>query len=179
MDNRAPSMLKATLIGGALFGFLGGLPLIGALNVCCCALFAAGGFLAAYLYSKECGNAGVEFKAGNGALVGLVAGLFYSIATAVTSGIVSIFASPDPEQMMELFEQIGLPPESMDMAAKWMESSSGFTGVLIGFFFSLLLAAIFSTIGGLIGGATFKVQAPPPAPPAGQVPPPPGDAPPM
>ena len=43
--------------------------------------------------------------------------------------------------------------------------------------FALLLAAIFSTIGGLIGGAVFKVQSPPPAPPTQQTPTPPGNAP--
>ncbi len=76
MDKTAPSMLKATMIGGLTAGFVGGVPIIGAVNVCCCALVIAGGFLAAFLYSNECKSHGVEFRAGNGALVGLVAGLF-------------------------------------------------------------------------------------------------------
>lgn len=171
MDSRAPSMLKATLIGGALFGFLGGLPFIGALNCACCALFVAGGFLASYLQSKECSAAGVEFKPGSGAVVGLVSGLFYAIASTIVSGIVGLFFRPDPEQMIEMFEQFGMPSDSIDMAAKFMEGSTGLIGVLIGFFFTLLIAAVFSTIGGLIGGAVFKVE-PPPAPPAAQSPPP-------
>jgi len=165
-------MLKATLIGGALFGFLGGLPVIGALNCACCALFVAGGFLASYLQSKECSGAGVEFKAGSGAVIGLVSGLFYAIASTITSGIVSMIFRPDPEQMLEMMEQFGMPSEYMDMAAKFMEGSTGLVGVFIGFFFTLLFAAVFSTIGGLIGGAVFKVE-PPPAPPAAQTPPPP------
>jgi hypothetical protein len=165
-------MLKATLIGGALFGFLGGLPIIGALNCACCALFVAGGFLASFLQSKECSGAGVEFKAGSGAVVGLVSGLFYALASAITSGIVGLMFRPDPEQLIGMLEQFDLPPESIDMAAKFMEGSSGLAGVFIGFFFTLLIAAIFSTIGGLIGGAVFKVE-PPPAPPAAQTPPPP------
>jgi hypothetical protein len=163
-------MLKATLIGGALFGFLAGLPLISCL---CCALMMAGGFLASYLYSKECQGVGVEFRAGNGALVGLVAGLFYAIANAITSGIVNLIARPDPEEMIEMMEQFGVPPESIDMASKWIESSGGITGIVLGFFIALILAAIFCTIGGLIGGSVFKVTPPPPAPPAAQTPPPP------
>jgi hypothetical protein len=169
-------MLKATLIGGALFGFLGGLPLVGALNCACCALFVAGGFLAAYLQSKECSRAGVEFRAGNGAVVGLVSGLFYSIASAITSGIVSLIAPVDPEQMIEMMEQFGVPSESIDMAARFMEGSGGILGALLGFFVTLLIAALFSTIGGLIGAAVFKVE-PPPAPPAAQTPPPAGGPP--
>jgi len=178
MDNRAPSMLKSTLIGGALFGFLGGLPVVGALNCACCALFVGGGFLAAYLYSKECSGAGVAFKPGSGALVGLVAGLFYSVVTTIVSGIVRLIMPTDPDQMIDMLEQAGLPPESMDIAAKWIEGSTGFMGLIWGFFISLLLAAVFSTVGGLIGGAAFKVEPPPAAPPAQQpTPPPPSDAP--
>jgi hypothetical protein len=174
-------MLKSTLIGGALFGFFGGLPYIGALNCACCALFVGGGFLAAYLYSKECSGAGIAFKPGNGAVVGLVAGLFYAIVTSIVSAIVGQFG-PDPEekiaQAVDAMEQMGIPPESIDIASKWIESSTGFMGFVLGFFFALLLAAIFSTIGGLIGGAAFKVQPPPPAPPAQQpTPPPPSGAP--
>jgi hypothetical protein len=171
-------MLKSTLIGGALFGFLGGLPVVGALNCACCALFVGGGFLAAYLYSKECKGVGVAFKPGNGALVGLVAGLFYAVVTSIVGGIVKLIIPTDPEQVIDIMEQMGMPPENIDMAAKFIEGSTGFMGLIVGFFLSLLLAAIFSTVGGLIGGAAFKVEPPPPAPPAQQpTPPPPSDAP--
>jgi len=179
MDNHAPSMLRSTLIGGTVFGFLGGIPIVGGLNCLCCSLFVAGGFLAAFLYSKECAAAGVEFKPGNGALIGLVAGLFYSVTTAIVSGIVSMLMPTDPEQMIDMMEQMGVPPESLDIAAKWMESSTGIMGLIFGFFIALLLAAIFSTIGGLIGGAVFKVQPQPPESPTAQAPPPAPPAPPM
>lgn len=169
MDSRAPSMLKATLIGGAVFGVIAGLPYIGAINCACCALVVAGGFLAAFLYSKECSGAGVEFKPGNGALVGLVAGLFYALAASVVGGMINLVKPTDPEQIVEMIEQMGLPPENIDAAIKIAEMFSGVTGIVFLFLFWLLAAAFFSTIGGLIGGAVFKV-APPPAPPAAQTP---------
>jgi len=166
MDNK-PSMLKATMIGGLSFGVAGAIPLINMLNCLCCALIIAGGFLAAFLYSKECSAAGVEFRPGNGALIGLVAGLFYSVANAFTGGLVAaVFGGPDIEQMRDMFEQFDLPPEAMDTALRFMETSGSFIGIMIAFFFTLLFAAIFSTIGGLIGGAVFKVEPPPPASPA-------------
>jgi hypothetical protein len=165
-------MLKATLIGGAAFGFLAGLPIIGALNCACCALVVAGGFLAAFLYSKECSAAGVEFRSGSGALVGLVAGLFYAGTAAVVGGVINLVSPFDPEEAIATMEQYGMPPENIDMAMRVAEFFTGVTGIILLFFFWLLVAAVFSTIGGLIGGAVFKVE-PPPAPTAGQAPPPP------
>ena len=70
MDDRSPSMLKPTLIGGGVAGAVASLPLVGALNCLCCSLIIAGGFLAAFLYSKECRAQGVEFGARNAWVVG-------------------------------------------------------------------------------------------------------------
>jgi hypothetical protein len=166
-------MLKATLIGGALFGVVGGIPVLNLINCACCALIVGGGFLAAYLYSRECKAGGIEFRPGNGALVGLVAGLFYAIATTLVGAIFkAIMPQADPEEMAEMMEQFGAPPESVDMALQFMEGSSGVMGLIIGFFITLLVAAVFSTIGGLIGGASFKVEPPAPTPPSTQAPPP-------
>ena len=160
MDNRSPSMLKPAMIGGAL-GILGGLPFLG----CgCCLWMAGGGFLASYLYAQECKKAGAPFRLGTGATVGLISAPFYALATSVISGVVSAFTGPpDVAQMEEMFEQMGLPAESMEMAMKFAEGSQGFTGMLIGFFVVLLLAAAFATIGGLIGGAVFKNEPAPAA----------------
>jgi hypothetical protein len=161
-------MLKPTLIGGLVFGFIGGLPVIGLLNCACCSLVVAGGFFASYLYSKECSREGVGFRPGGGAMVGLVAGLFYAIASTIIGTLVkAVMPAPDPHEMADMMEQWGIPPESIDMAMKFMEGSTGIMGLLIGFFVTLLAAAAFSTIGGLIGGATFKVEpaAPPPEAP--------------
>jgi len=172
MDSRAPSMLKPTLIGGVAFGIASAIPILNFANCLCCSLVIASGFLAAFLYSKECRNAGAEFRAGGGALVGLVAGLFYALASTVVS---ALMPKPDPEEMIEMMEQFNVPPESIDMMSRFMEGSSGVMGILIGFFVTLLIAAIFSTLGGLIGGAVFKVLPPeaPPADPTGTAPPPP------
>jgi hypothetical protein len=157
-------MLKPTLIGGLVFGVIGGLPFISALNCACCSLVIGGGFLASYLYSKECRNAGAEFRAGGGALVGLVAGLFYAIAQTVIDGITRrIMPQPDPQQVVEMLEQFNFPPESIDIAMRFIEGSATVAGMILMFFVALLIAAVFSTIGGLIGGAVFKVT--PAAPP--------------
>jgi hypothetical protein len=170
MDRTAPSMLKATMIGGLSAGFAGAVPLVGAINACCCALVIGGGFFAAFLYSNECKSRGVEFRPGNGALVGLVAGLFYSLATTVMGGIVQMLMPTDIDQMLEMFDRFDMPPEAVETATRFVEGSTGVIGMILGFFFWLVIAAVFSTIGGLIGGAVFKVEAPPP-PTSGIAPP--------
>jgi len=163
--DKNPSMLRATLIGGSVFGVIAAVPILGALNCACCALVAGGGFLAAYLYSKECRDAGAAFTPGNGALVGLVAGLFYALAGTVVGAVFkAIMGPPDLDQMMHAMEQFDLPPEVVDQASIWFERFAGVMGIVLGFFVSLLLAAVFSTLGGLIGGAVFKVEPAPPAP---------------
>ena len=61
-----------------------------------------------------------------------------------------------------------IPPEMMEFVES-LAAAGPLLMVLISFGFSLLLAAIFSTAGGLIGGVTFKVEpqeAAPPPPPA-------------
>lgn len=164
MDNR-PKMLKATLIGGGVAGVLSAIPGLNLLNCACCALVIGGGFFAAYLYSKECAAAGVEFRPGNGALVGLVAALFYAVAASIVGGIVQMIMPTDIGQIMEQFDQADMPPETRDMIGDVLEMMSGSGAIFIGFFVNLIAGAIFSTIGGLIGGAVFKVETPP-APPA-------------
>lgn len=164
MDNRSPSMLKSALIGGSAFGFVAGLPIVGALNCACCALVIAGGFLASYLYSKECSQAGGIFGAGTGAMVGLIAGLFYAVATSITQSIVQMITGASIDQVLEQVEGMGaeLPPEAEPLI-EFLSTSGPVLLFFIGLGISLVVGVIFSTIGGLIGGSVFKVAPAPPA----------------
>ena len=141
MNDQSPSMLKPTLIGGSVFGVLGAIPIV---NCACCLLMMGGGFLASFLYSKVCQPAGVAFRAGTGAVVGLVAGFFYSIVAGVLTGVFTMIkGGPSPEdidRLYEMFEQFNLPPEAVDNAMRWIEGSSSLLGVIFGFFVTLLVA---------------------------------------
>jgi len=171
MQNQQPSMIGPALIGGGVFGFLSGVPFVGALNCLCCALVIAGGFVAAYLYSRPCKDAGVPFTAGNGALVGLVAGVVHAVVATVVSSLAQLaLGGGDWQQMMDQFGG-QMDPEAMEQITRFMESTGPFVMVLIGLLLWLVLGAVFSTIGGAIGGAVFK-QEPPAAPPAMTPPPP-------
>jgi hypothetical protein len=169
-----PSILKATLIGGATFGLLGSIPIVNAINCFCCALVMGGGFVAAYLYANDCKRVGVAFGAGHGAVVGLVAGVFYAIVNAIIEGLITIvLGRPEPEEVLDFLEGFDMPPEALDTAERVVEVLSSSIGVLILFGVVLAVSLVFSTIGGLIGGSVFKVAATPPAVPPGSTPAPP------
>jgi hypothetical protein len=139
----------------------------------CCALVIGGGLLAAFLYSRSCRSAGAAFRPGSGAVVGLVAGLFYAIGHTA----LFLVLKPSPDKAGEILEQIessGLPPEYAENAARVLEVLLTGLGSILFFCAILLVAAVFSTIGGLIGGALFKVEAAPAGPPATGAAPPPG-----
>jgi hypothetical protein len=172
--NESPSMLKPALISGVAFGIAGAIPVINWINCACCALIIGCGFVAAFLQSKQCRQAGVEFGAGSGATVGLVAGLIYGVVSGVLGGIIN--AAMGGTEWTEIVQQIqasgaNLDPEVIDQISGFMESSGSAVMILIGLFFALLFGAIFGVVGGLIGGSVFKVQAQPPA--YEQAPPPP------
>lgn len=176
MQKQQPSMIGPALIGGGVFGFLSGVPLVGALNCMCCALVVAGGFVAAYLYSRPCKDAGVPFAAGNGALVGLIAGVIHAVVATVVSALAQLaLGAGDWQQMMDQFGS-QMDPAAMEQVSRFMESTGPVVMVLIGLLMWLLAGTVFSTIGGAIGGAVFK-QEPPAAPPA-MIPPPCSDPPP-
>jgi hypothetical protein len=172
--NQAPSMLKPALISGVAFGIAGSIPVINWINCACCALIIGCGFLAAFLYSKDCRAAGFAFRPGNGATVGLVSGLIYGVIAGILGGLISAAVGMgDWEQVIEQIEMSGadIDPAVLEQVSHFMESSGGFMMILIGLFFALLFGAIFATIGGLIGGSVFKVE--PQAPVQEQAPPPP------
>ena len=176
----SPSMLKSALIGGVVLGAVGGIPFVGAINCACCALVMGGGFLAAFLYSRECRDAGAEFRPGNGALLGLVTAPFYAVTTAVVGTLAQLAVGMDIEEQIAKFEESGAEiPPAFENVLDFVADAGPLLLVGVSFGFWLCLGLIFSTIGGLIGGAVFKTKTPePPAASAGAPPPPLPPAPP-
>jgi hypothetical protein len=82
--------------------------------------------------------------------------------------------------LIEQLEGLDLDPEMVDAIVDFFEMSQSNSALIILVLFgvSLLVGLIFSTIGGLIGGAVFKVEPSPSAPSGmGQPPAPPGSPP--
>ncbi len=98
MQTAAPSMLKPTLIAGVITGVVASIPVLGDVTMMmCCAPVIGCGFLASYLYSKDCRGTGAPFRAGRGALVGWVSGVWFTLISSFLGGAIDmLLSSGDP-----------------------------------------------------------------------------------
>ena len=157
-----PSYAQPALIGGLVMGVLSALPLISAGNVCCCMWVIAGGLVAAYLLQQ---NQAAPISPGDGALVGLLAGLIGAVVQSIVSIPLKLVVGPMEQAMAQrVIDMIG-NPDMRDMLERASREGRGggwfIVGQIIGFMFWAFIGAVFSTIGGLIGAAIFKKKTPP------------------
>ena len=165
---------QPALIGGIVMGVLSALPIINIGNVCCCLWVIAGGLVAAYVLQQ---NQTAPIEAGDGALVGLLAGLLGAVIESLVAVPLSIIVAPLQRQMLDRFLEMAgsMPPEFRDMMERYGRGGQPFAFMIIGRIFALMfwmcIGAVFSTVGGLLGVAIFRKQTPPgtidvtPAPP--------------
>jgi hypothetical protein len=156
-----PPKLLPALLGGAFIGVLSALPLVNVAN-CCCLWLITGGALAAWVMQQ---NHPAPIRAGDGALVGFLAGMVGAFVYVVVAAPISLLMAPIEEAMRSrvLEGAQEMPPEVRDALTRF---GSGGAGLAIGFAMNLLLGMIFSTLGGVLGAVWFKKPGPPPAPPA-------------
>jgi hypothetical protein len=158
-------LTQPAFVGGLLMGVLSALPIISAGNLCCCAWVVSGGLLAAYILQQ---NQAEPITPGDGALVGLLAGLVGALVQSVLSMPISLLIGPMERQLTQrVLDMAGsMPPELREALERYTrESASGPFLILtriVEFFFWLVIGSIFSTLGGLLGAAIFRK---PPAPP--------------
>jgi len=161
IDDQPPPMLRPTVMAGIATGLLTSIPLIGGLLLlACCSPVIGCGFLASYWYGKECRETGIEFTPALGRTVGLISGAFW--AATVTVFVVWTWPGIDvaSEEVEKTWDAMGqTSPElldGLDQLRDFYDGSSGFMLVLMVFFVYLLIGAVFSTIGGMIGGVVFR-----------------------
>ena len=159
-------MGQPALIGGLVMGVLSSLPIINAGNLCCCLWVVSGGAVAAYLLQQ---NQTEPITPGDGALVGLFAGIIGAAAGFVISIPIGLLMEPMQRAMIQrTLEMSGnMPPALREMLENYGQprTAMGIMGRimlrLIGFFFMLFIGSMFSTLGGLLGAAMFKKTPPP------------------
>ena len=155
--------LKPALIGGVLLGLLSAIPVVNLVNVCCCLWALIGGLLASYLYIK---NSPVPASAGDGAILGALAGLVGAVIVVVIGIPISIIAGGiTRELLIRLIENVN--PGQAEAIRIQMEASSTIAGAIVNGIILAVLLVIFSTIGGLLGVPIFekrKGSIPPPPP---------------
>ena len=141
-------------------GVLSALPFVSALNACCCLWVVSGGVVAAYLLQDR---SPAPIDVGDGALIGLMAGVIGALVSLVLSIPITLLMAPMQRAVFErLIEGGTLPPEFRDMVASGMGTAFG---IVIGFVMLLFAGVIFSTLGGVLGAVIFRRPAPPPGPP--------------
>ena len=160
MNAQRPRMLMPALIGGLLSGVLTAIPFVSCL---CCLWIIAGGFLAAYLLSKESPD---SLTTGDGVIVGIFAGIIGSVVDTIVSlpfdammrnseflrsllDKVSEYAQDLPAEMQGLLES---GPFSGPVSISWM---------LLGLVVSMVIFSVFSALGGIIGVSFFKKKPEP------------------
>jgi hypothetical protein len=167
----APKLVPA-LLGGLFIGVLSSLPLVSALNTCCCLWVVTGGMLAAWLMQQ---NTVRPVTMGEGALVGLLAGLV-GAAVWMAWALVGLFllsATPfDFAEFQRAMSESEMPPEAREA----LENLSPAFVLAMGGIIWSVVSAVFATVGGLLGAALFKKKGGPSA--GGPVPPAPAFTPP-
>ncbi len=155
---------QPAFFGGLVMGVLSALPIVSVGNVCCCLWVISGGLLAAYLLQQ---NQSTAITPGDGALVGLLAGLIGAVAQVVISIPISMVVGPMERAMVQRFMEMAgnMPPEVRDMLERYGGEGRSAAVMIVGRIFALFfwacIGAIFSTVGGLIGALIFKKDLPP------------------
>jgi hypothetical protein len=154
--------MKPALYGGLIVGILSVIPIVNLANFCCCLWAIVGGGVASYLYVK--GSAS-PVKAGDGAMLGALAGLI-GAGIAIVVGIpLSIVAGGITRQLMLSLVQ-SLNPGQVEMMQRQMEAGASVVGAIVNGLILAVCLIVFSTLGGLIGIPIFEKRK-------GDVPPPP------
>lgn len=156
--------LQSAALGGAFLGVLSALPFVSAGN-CCCLWILGGGFLAAYLLQQE---QQAPITAGNGAAVGFLAGIIGACVHLIVFVPVDFVVAPLQGRLVEriLAGATDLPPG----VRRLLEGASGgraslVTLLALQFGPMLVLGALLSPIGGMLGAIYARRGVPPPVPP--------------
>jgi len=161
--------LQPALIGGLFIGVLSALPIINLAN-CCCLWVIGGGIVTAYLIQ---GSSAVAITVGDGALGGLMAGIFGAIVDAVLSLPMRLFMGPFQQRLLERWAENApdMPGSVRGLFGPGVMAGGAVAGTVFNFLLMLVVGAIFATIGGMIGAAIFSrgkpavLPAAPPPPP--------------
>ena len=158
-----PAKLQPALLGGVTIGVLSALPVINLAN-CCCAWILFGGGLAAYLMQQ---NHPSPIEAGDGAIVGLMAGItgafVYLIVAIPVNAAMAPFTSDMASRAMR--DASDIAPELRAVFENISGAPAIGLGLIFTFFVMLCLSSVFGMLGGLFGALMFKKGQPPVIPP--------------
>ena len=158
-----PARLQPALLGGVTIGVLSALPVINLAN-CCCAWILFGGALSAYLMQQ---NHPEPIQTGDGAIVGLLAGIIGAFVWVIVSVPIGVAMAPFQSAMAEraMRDAAEMAPELRGIFENMSGAPAIGIGLIFGFFVMLCVSTVFGMIGGLFGALMFKKHQPPLIPP--------------
>src|SRR5690606_26155599 len=125
------SKLQPSLLGGLFIGVLSALPIISAGNCLCCLWVVSGGVLAAYLLQQ---NQAAPLEAGDGAIVGLLAGLVGAVLASLLAIPIQMVMGPLSADMFRRIadQAADAPPELRSVLDQLGGGSLGVMAILLG-----------------------------------------------
>lgn len=178
--NQRPSIVIPALVGGVALGILSALPVINFVNCACCAWVIGGGILAVYLYLRDYPPSLPPLTYGDGAVIGLLTGVFGGLVETIVSLPLSYLGSQfslGPDEMAELekvLRDAEIPPEFQNMLIQFFEGGGFGAGMtILSLVLNLVVAVVFAMIGAIIGLALFQKRPAPSVPPMSEPGPPP------
>ena len=137
-------------------GVLSALPIVSAGNLCCCLWVVSGGVVAAYILQQ---NQVAAIAPGDGALVGLLAGIVGAFVYLLLSVPITLLVAPMERIVLQrILENTGnMPPEFREYVGTHL---GGGIRIVIGFILMLFVGSIFSAVGGLLGAVIFRKPLP-------------------
>jgi hypothetical protein len=164
-------LIQPALLGGLFIGVVSALPGVSLGNCCCCLWVVCGGLLASYLLQYD---RPAPITTGEGALVGLAAGIVGAVVWLGAAIAVNVMMGPVQERMIEqvLERTPNMPPDVRELFESMRNQDAGPLSYLFGFVVVLGAGTIFSTLGGVLGATLFRRDALPPPAPSDFVPPP-------
>ena len=166
MNTTTKAYGQPALVGGLVMGWLSALPIIYFGNMCCCLWVVSGGLVAAWVLQQ---NQSTPITPGDGALVGLLAGLAGALIHFLVSIPIDLLMAPFERVMADRLLQMAgeMPAWLADLVQQASERRNevgiGFiiASRVVTFMIMLCVGAIFSTLGGLLGAAIFRKETPP------------------
>ncbi len=157
-----PSKLSPALIGGAIMAVLSSTPVISAGNCICCMWILLGGMMAGYYYSKSL-PPGIEYTSSDGAVVGLLAGVFGALFSTFIQYLMQYFGLQTLNFIDKILESgQDIPAEVEQMMREWQDKG----GLNMAFAMMMLISgmlfdSLFGMLGGLLSVKFFKNNKPP------------------
>jgi len=161
-----PDIWRPAIISGAIFGFVSGMPIIGALNCLCCSLILAAGVMCSFMMVRA---SAVPLAYGHAALGGFVTGVVAALVNSFMTGFMLVVSGASlKDRIEESSHQMQQYLPNAEEASRMISSVPGYAILTMLALILLVIYAPFGAVGGVIGRALFERRTP-----AGPAPPPP------